>query len=145
VRGSLPDAVTGTVTVRHPPETTHVSEPLCVRTVNTILYCDRWEETVAFYEQGLGLEVSFANDWFREFRLGDQARLSVADPRRASIPSAHGAGLTVCLQVDDADVAHAALCARGLDPEPVRRHGFGARVFYLRDPEGHRVEVWSQP
>ncbi len=52
---------------------------LQVITANTILYCAKWEETVAFYKDVLKLEIGFANDWFVEFNLNRCARLSVAN------------------------------------------------------------------
>jgi len=116
---------------------------LSIKTANTILYCRRWQETVRFYEVSLALPVTFRSAWFVEFRLCESARLSVADERRASIDSAAGAGITVTLEVEDADSAWARLRAAGLALEPVRDHAWGARVFYLWDPEGHRLEVWS--
>ena len=49
---------------------------------NTILYCRRWEATVAFYRDPLRLPVTHHTDWFVEFRLTDGAYLSVADASR---------------------------------------------------------------
>lgn len=113
------------------------------KTANTILYCRNWRETVDFYRFSLQLPVSLATDWFMEFRLTDTARLSLADERRASVKSAAGAGITLTLQVESADATWRELSERGLSLEPLRDHPWGARVFYLFDPEGHRVEIWS--
>lgn len=115
---------------------------LQVRTTNTILYCCRWAETVAFYRDGLGLPVLVENEWFVEFSLGTTARLSVADERRATIKSSAGAGITLTFEVDDVEAVHAAVSAAGLAPDALRDHAWGARVFYLRDPEGYRLEFW---
>ncbi|NIR27995.1 MAG: VOC family protein [Gammaproteobacteria bacterium] len=114
-----------------------------IQAVNTILYCRRWRETVDFYQRRLHLPVTFASSWFVEFRLSDGARLSVADERRASIKSAGGGGMTITLQVQNADAAWLALQEGGIAPGPVKDHAWGARVFYFADPEGHRLEVWS--
>ena len=116
---------------------------LAFKTANTILYCRRWRETVDFYRNSLSLPVTFASDWFVEFRLTDTARLSVADEGWATIKSAGGAGMTLTLQVESADAAWSELCERGVSLEPLRDHPWGARVFYLFDPEGHRLEIWS--
>lgn len=113
-----------------------------ITVTNTILYCNRWEETVEFYAQGIGLTEVTRNDWFVEFRLGPESRLSVADDRRTSVKSSGGQGITVTIQIDDLDAARNELAARGLSPEPVRRV-WGARAFYLRDPEGTRLEFWT--
>jgi uncharacterized glyoxalase superfamily protein PhnB len=113
------------------------------QTANTILYCHAWAETVAFYQDQLGLPITFASDWFVEFALTESARLSIADERRATIKSSHGAGITLTFQVEDADEVWAAFQSAGLKPTPCRTHSWGARTFYLRDPEGNRLEVWS--
>jgi catechol 2,3-dioxygenase-like lactoylglutathione lyase family enzyme len=112
-------------------------------TVNTILYCTDWADTVAFYRDRLGFPVTHANDWFVEFALTPTTRLSIADERRATVKSAHGAGITLTFQVSDADAVWQQFRADGLQPTPCRDHAWGARVFYLRDPEGHRLEIWS--
>lgn len=113
------------------------------KSANTILYCKRWKETVAFYQQHLGLPITFSTDWFVEFRLTGAGHLSVANEARASVKSNGGQGLTLALQVDSAETAWRCLQARGLGPQPLRDHPWGARVFYVFDPEGHRLEIWS--
>ncbi len=110
---------------------------------NTILYCHHWHATVAFYRDHLGFTPTFTCDWFVEFAITDTARLSVADERRATIKSSQGAGITITFEVDNADAVWATLQAAGLQPTPCRTHAWGARAFYLRDPEGNRLEVWS--
>src|SRR4051794_31270024 len=80
------------------------------QTVNTILYCQRWQETVDFYQQCLNLPINFASDWFVEFSLTATARLSVADERRATIKSSTGTGLTLTFQVENIQKAWQNLC-----------------------------------
>lgn len=120
-----------------------MSSLLQIKSANTILYCKRWRETVDFYRHRLALPVNFAASWLVEFRLSDGARLSVADEHRASIKSAAGGGVTITLEVENADAAWATLRAKGLETGPVKDHAWGARVFRFTDPEGHRLEVWS--
>lgn len=115
-----------------------------VKRANTILYCQHWRRAVDFYRRVLALPVIFERDWFVEFALCDGARLSIADEARARIKSAAGAGLTLSLEVEDADGLWHELKEHGLAPEPVRDHPWGARTFYLFDPEGHRLEIWSR-
>jgi catechol 2,3-dioxygenase-like lactoylglutathione lyase family enzyme len=114
-----------------------------VLTVNLILYSADWERTVGFYRDGLELPVGMENDWFVEFRVGGDSRLSIADERRASIKSCGGGGVTVALEVADIDAAWQSAKAKGLSPTEVRDHPWNARVFYLVDPDGHRVELWE--
>lgn len=116
---------------------------LSPRTANTILYCKAWEETVAFYRDRLGLPVTFTSSWFVEFEVTPGARLSIADERRASVKSSGGAGITLTFEVEDARAVWETFRQAGLEPGPLKRHAWGAWVFYLRDPEGTRLEVWS--
>ncbi|HSH70949.1 MAG TPA: VOC family protein [Deferrisomatales bacterium] len=113
-----------------------------IRTANTILYCARWQETVTFYRSVLGLRVTHETDWFVEFALGEGVRVSVADAGRATVASAGGRGVTLSLQVTDVAAARDELAAAGLDPTELQAL-WGARVSYLHDPEGHRIEIWS--
>ena len=110
---------------------------------NTILYCKKWQETVDFYKNRLGLSITHDSDWFIEFKLTQTAHISVADEQRASIKSSGGAGITLALQVEDATQTWEYLRSNGLEIDPVRDHPWGARVFYFFDPEGHRIEVWE--
>lgn len=98
---------------------------------------------MAFYRDHLQLPITFASEWFIEFALTESARLSIADERRATVKSSHGAGITLTFQVADADESWASFHQAGLQPTPCRTHPWGARTFYLRDPEGNRLEVWS--
>jgi catechol 2,3-dioxygenase-like lactoylglutathione lyase family enzyme len=120
-----------------------MNNSLAFKTANTILYCQKWQDTVTFYRDTLQLPITFASDWFVEFEIGGNARLSVADERRSKVKSGHGLGITLAWQVENADETWAELRARNLDLERVRDHAWGARVFYFHDPEGHRLEIWS--
>lgn len=116
---------------------------LSIKRANTILYCRHWQETVDFYQRKLGLPVLFSTDWFVEFELGPGALLSVADESRTTISTSQGAGITLTFQVESADETWRALRDSGLAIGPLKDHGWGARLFYFFDPEGHRLEVWS--
>ena len=109
---------------------------------NTILYCQRWQETVAFYRDTFSLAISHRNDWFVEFQLTDHAYLSIADERQASIHSVGGQGITLSWQVVDIAEIRAALTRRGVVVSDVRRK-WGSLQFYLHDPDGHRIEFWQ--
>ena len=113
---------------------------------NTILYCRHWERTVAFYRDKLRLSITFANEWFVEFKVAGNAHLSVADVKRTSLnrnENDGNSGLTLTFQVNDADQTHLILQKSGLTPGPIKTHSWGARLFYFHDPEGHRLEIWS--
>lgn len=115
-----------------------------VRTVNTILYCARWSETVAFYRRVLRLDIAFENDWFVEFTFGPHASVSVADASRATVGSIGGRGITLSMRVDDLSATRRRLESAGAEPSEVRVR-FGSEVFDVVDPEGNRLELWSGP
>lgn len=119
-----------------------INESVRPRRTNTILYCDRWRETVRFYRDLLNLPVLMDNGWFVEFRLTENACLSVADAAHASIASARGAGMTLSLRVEDIDILHDRMASVGIDATPIRKI-WGVRGFFVYDPEGHRIELWS--
>ena len=114
-----------------------------IRIVNTILYCARWQETVAFYRDSLNFPITFKNEWFVEFKLNAYARLSVANEQRATVKSSRGQGLTIVFKVDNADETWQQLQSRKIDAGKIKDHPWGGRSFFLYDPEGNRIEVWS--
>lgn len=111
---------------------------------NTILYCEAWNDTVAFYKTVLSLPVSFSTDWFVEFKLSGSFRLSIADARRSTIKAGRGAGITLSLEVCDLEQKKAVLDELGVHSTSIQIHPWNARVFYLKDPEGHRIEFWQK-
>jgi len=110
---------------------------------NVILYCRQWRETVVFYRDELQLPVCFSNDWFVEFIVSGDSRLSVADEAQASIKTAAGNGITLSIESNNLDVEWDQLVKNGLSPSPIKNHPWSARVFYIHDPEGNRIEFWQ--
>ena len=117
-------------------------KPLRINRTNTILYCDRWEETVRFYRDVLKLPVRMEKGWFVEFQLNGSACLSVAHAAHASIPSAGGAGITLSWQVDNIDAVYDQMVSDDIDVTPIKVT-WGARTCFVFDPEGNRIELWS--
>jgi catechol 2,3-dioxygenase-like lactoylglutathione lyase family enzyme len=116
-----------------------------VTRMNTILYTDRWSDTVRFYRDTLGLPAVFENDWFVELRVAPDTFVSVADSARTSIAAGAGAGLTLSWQVADVGqlgAARARLIAAGVAVSDIQDR-WGARVAYLVDPAGNRIELWA--
>ena len=115
------------------------------KTANTNLYCDRFHETVRFYRDAIGFPVILSKSWFVEFAINPFARLSVADRTRTTMESSGGKGLTLTFQVDSLPTVHLGLSSQGCSPTAIVDHPWGARLFHVRDPEGHRLEFWSPP
>jgi len=124
---------------QHPDNkaTTHI------RTINTILYCDLFEETVRFYKECLEFQEVLSKPWFVEFAVNPYARLSVADRKRTTMESSGGQGITITFQVDHLNSVHDRLKAMDLKPTDIMMHSWGAKLFHIHDPEGHRLEFWT--
>jgi catechol 2,3-dioxygenase-like lactoylglutathione lyase family enzyme len=114
-----------------------------IKTANTILYCAKWEDTVRFYRDYLNLAVTFSTDWFVEFYVSTTTRISIADEKRARTKSSKGKGVTLSLEVENIDHAWRDANKACLQPSSVIQHPWDALVFYIFDPEGHRVEIWQ--
>lgn len=110
---------------------------------NTILYCQHWADTVHFYAELLHLPIVFQNDWFVEFQLLPHCFLSIAQAERTTIKAVDGQGITLTFHVDDIHISHEKLRKQGITSTPIKKN-WGAAVFYCHDPEGHRLEFWSE-
>ncbi len=110
---------------------------------NIILYCQHWIQTVRFYRYILCLPVNLSTDWFIEFKLTSTSYLSIADETRASIKSVHGQGVTLAMQVHNIYELRQSMQDKGLHPTSISKHVWGAWVFNIFDPEGHRIEFWQ--
>jgi catechol-2,3-dioxygenase len=113
-----------------------------IKSMNIILYCKKWAEMMSFYQGALQLPITTSTEWFVEFKLTRTARLSIADESRTSIKSGSGKGITIGLQVADVMTTRVRLKDAGLDPTEVKEV-WGAKAFYVSDPEGNRIEFWS--
>lgn len=113
-----------------------------VERFNTILYCRHWLPTVLFYRDDLGLPVADESDWFVEFRVTAGSSLSIADSARATVDHVAGQGITLSWRVTDIAAARERFVERSLQPSEIRTVRNTA-AFYVADPEGHRIELWS--
>lgn len=113
-----------------------------IKAVNTILYCKKWRETVAFYREGLKLLAISSNEWFVEFKLNEMSRLSVAHETHTSVKSGDGKGITISLQVADIEQMQAELLEAGIAATPIKEV-WGSKAIYVHDPEGNRLEFWA--
>lgn len=113
-----------------------------IKSANIILYCKNWAAMVAFYQGTLQLPVTTSTEWFIEFKLTRTSRLSIANESRTSIKSGGGKGITIGLQVTDLMTTRAQLQEAGSNPTEVKEV-WGAKAFYVLDPEGNRIEFWS--
>lgn len=95
--------------------------------------------TAAFYGDVLGMQTVMDHGWI----------VTVADPRNPDCQisfASHDAGAPVVpdvsVEVDDVDAAYAAATARGAEiVHPLTTEAWGVRRFFVRDPDGHVVNV----
>lgn len=97
----------------------------------------------AFYRNLFGLDIVMDHGW-----IATVAATNRMAPQ-LSLASEGGAGTDVpeiSIEVDDVDVVHAAAVAGGHEiTHPLTDEEWGVRRFYVRDPEGHVVNVLSHP
>jgi len=60
----------------------------------------------------------------------------------ASIKSADGDGITISWQIEDVESTYLRFNEFGIKTSKLK-NVWGARAFYIFDPEGHRLEFWS--
>jgi catechol 2,3-dioxygenase-like lactoylglutathione lyase family enzyme len=113
-----------------------------IERTNTILYCHHWMETVSFYRNTFAFPVSHQTGWFVEFQLTSHAYLSIADESCASIQSVGGQGVTLSWQVPNLQEIYSAFRLQNISVAAIQKK-WGAYLFYLHDPEGHRIELWQ--
>ena len=96
-----------------------------------------------FYREQLNLSVNFENSWFIEFRLLENSYLSIADAAHATIDGARGKGITITWKVADLLRTQQKLKNKGVATTEIKEK-WNAQQFFLHDPEGHRIEIWSE-
>jgi len=134
--------------VRHVHDT-----PVIRRVLETALYVDDMPRAVAFYRDVLGLRVMDGGDRLTSLDAGAGTVLLLflrgatrdgLDFPGGRIPPHDGEGpLHVAFAVDDAalDAWLARFAAHGVAVEVVNRWRRGGRSAYVRDPDGHSVEI----
>lgn len=111
------------------------------------------DRALAFYTGVLGLSLGHRSGPYAQLETGP-TRLSLFEREamaraldRASLdpPAADAPGFEIGFKVDDVDAAYQQLVDLGAQPEvaPTDRP-WGQRTAYLRDPDGHLVELAQQ-
>lgn len=112
------------------------------------LLARRFEETVAFYRDVLGMRVEWQPDADNVYLTSGVDNLAIHRAQDAA--AERGQRLDhigfVVNQPADVDRWHAFLAARGVETDaPPRTHRDGARSFYCKDPEGGVVQFIHHP
>ncbi len=107
----------------------------------TFIYTHDLERAATFYGESLGLRMVHDEGPARIFRISDQGYLGVcmASDERPSVPG----GICLSLVTDDVDGVYGRLVDAGVETlgAPQSLPQFGIYSFFLRDPDGHLVEV----
>lgn len=120
-----------------------------IAAIYPVLMTDDVPRLHAFYARLLGLEDTFAADWYVSLAAdGDAdsaAQLAIVDRSHDSVPEAfraRAAGMLVTVEVADVDAIHARAAADGLPFHvPLRDEPWGQRHFVTNDPDGVLVDV----
>lgn len=103
------------------------------------------EESIQFYTEELGFEETWG------FEDGATVHRYVADENGVELQLSETEGRTefdhgdawdhVAFGVDDVDAAVADIDHYGLEEEPGNQPAAGARTAFIRDPDGHTIEL----
>lgn len=100
-----------------------------------------------FWTRHLGFRVVFENEWF-VYMQADGASIGFLTPEHPSSPPGperYTAGVSMELEVEDAEAALAELRATGKEPDyPLTDEPFGQRRFGLQAPAGLWINVVQQ-
>lgn len=99
------------------------------------------EDAKAFYGRVLGLEPVMDHGWIVTLadpnRPSAQISLATHDETAPLVPD-------LSVQVDDVDAAHDAALREGAEiVHPLSDEPWGVRRFFVRDPDGHVINVLS--
>jgi catechol 2,3-dioxygenase-like lactoylglutathione lyase family enzyme len=100
-------------------------------------------DATAFYGDVMGLVPVMDHGWIVTLADPDRPHVQVSlmthDATAPVIPDAS-------IQVDDVDACHAAAVRRGAEiVHPLTDEPWGVRRFFVRDPDGHVINVLSHP
>ena len=114
-----------------------------------VLVVDELERSLRFYVDLLGLQLGHRSGAYAQLETGvtrvalyERAAMAKTLERQLVPPAIDAPGFELGFKVDDCDAAYGELVAGGADPtvRPTDRP-WGQRTAYVRDPDGHLVEL----
>lgn len=108
------------------------------------------DRAVAFYTEVLGLPLGHRSGPFAQLATGvtrvalyeREAMASTLGVGELRSPDPNAPGFELGFKVDDVDAAYAELVAAGAEPTtPPTDRPWGQRTAYVRDPDGHLIEL----
>ena len=117
-----------------------------------ILIVEDLDRTLQFYTQVMGFSLGHRSGDYAQLdtgatRLGFYTRSAMAQTLDTPLepPSPYAPGFEIGFKVDDVDAAYAELLERGATPTAAPTTRFwGQRTAYVRDPDGHLIELAQQ-
>ena len=114
-----------------------------------VLVVDDLDRALGFYVDGLGLPLAHRSGPFAQLATGatrislyERAAMAETLGRPLVAPSPDAPGFELGFLVDDCDSAFEELVAAGAEGAvPPTDRAWGQRTAYVRDPDGHLVEV----
>jgi len=114
-------------------------KPLPFDSFITFLHCRDLTATAEFYEGLLGLPLVLDQGGCRIYRVSREGHLGFCEREASPAPE----GVILTLVTDDVDVCFARLRDAGvqIDREPALNPEYGIYHCFVRDPDGHIVEI----
>ena len=120
-----------------------------IRPDYVVLIVEELDRALRFYTEVLGLRLGHRSGEYAQFDTGS-TRLALYTRRAMTeilgisldAPAAHAPGFEIGFKVADADTAFSDFVARGALPAvPPTDRAWGQRTGYVRDPDGHLIEL----
>ncbi|HZG83478.1 VOC family protein [Paenibacillus sp.] len=120
------------------------------------LIAERFSVSAAFYKEIMGFPALWLVEE-EQYALFDTGDVKLEVVGRGAMAEALGAGADAFasgrfgsallnIETEDVDAAYVRLLRRGAEPakEPADRRAWGVRVAYIRDPDGHLIELYRK-
>jgi catechol 2,3-dioxygenase-like lactoylglutathione lyase family enzyme len=120
-----------------------------IRPDYVVLIVEELDRALRFYSEVLGLRLGHRSGEYAQFDTGS-TRLALYTRRAMTeilgisldAPTTHAPGFEIGFKVADVDTAFSDLVARGALPAvPPTDRAWGQRTGYVRDPDGHLIEL----
>ena len=121
-----------------------MNEPLHLRMHTTVLRVSNLERSISWYTEKLGMNVIYRDIHYRLVMVRDsgESQLSLWELRPGEEPTTASKSTVYPVFIStDALADHHSLAERGVDPDPVEDYPHGLRMFWITDPDGHRLCV----
>jgi catechol 2,3-dioxygenase-like lactoylglutathione lyase family enzyme len=114
-----------------------------------VLVVEDLDRALAFYCDVLGLPLAHRSGPYAQLATGvtrvslyERSAMATTLGRDLEPPSSDAPGFELGFKVDDCDAAYGELTAAGATPAvPPQDRAWGQRTAYVRDPDGHLVEL----